>query len=549
MAQKPRRDFIFRKNMSIGEVDAENDSRFLIDCFVDNGDLEILEDTTVPQCIILGRTGSGKSALIERLERQAENTIRIEPDELALKHISNSTVLGFFEEIGVNLDIFYSLLWQHTLAVELIKYKYEIDSPTARNKFLESIRSIISGNSKKQQALKYIEEWGDKFWLDTETRIKEFTEKLESSLKASIDSTIPNFNFSTGAGHSLTEEQRCEVKYYGKQVVDSVQIEKLAKIVNLLSEDIFTDPQRRVYILIDRLDENWVEDGLRYKLIRALIETIRKFKKIEPVKIIITLRTDLLDRVLEKTRDSGFQREKYNSLFLNVNWSKTKLTEAINLRINHLLKGKYTNSDVLFNDVFPSKIDKVTSEEYVIDRTLLRPRDVIVFINECFSEAQGKTEITPSIITSAEKAYSVGRLESLQYEWFVEHPNLGKYINILSHITNRFKVSELPKDELEALILDLANEYNESQDDVMKAAGEYINSAYPQTQNHLNQFIQCLIFTLYKVGAIGIKIDGTSAVAWIHNKTQAVSQASIKNTSIVYVHKMLWRALAINKSI
>ncbi|EOV4650968.1 DNA repair protein [Vibrio parahaemolyticus] len=402
MSQEPKKDFVFRKHMSIGEVDAENDTKFLRDCFVDTGDYEVLEDTQSSQCIVLGRTGSGKSALLERLEECEEQIIRIEPDELALKHISNSTILSFFEELGVDLDIFYSLLWQHTFAVELIKHKYGIDTPLEKNRFLESISSLISGNRKKQQALKYIEEWGDKFWLDTETRIKEFTDKLEDSLTTSVGAGIQGIKFNASGKSLLSEEQKSEVVYYGKQVVNNVQIEKLAKVVNLLAEDIFTDPQRKTFILIDRLDENWVDDDLRYKLIRALIETIRKFRKIETVKIVITLRTDLLDRVLDKTRDSGFQREKYNSLFLPLSWNKEQLNDLLDLRINELLKYKYTNSEVSFSDIFPNKIDKVSASDYILERTLLRPRDAIAFVNECFSESQGKTQITNALIHAAE---------------------------------------------------------------------------------------------------------------------------------------------------
>ena len=251
--------------------------------------------------------------------------------------------------------------------------------------------------------------------MDIETRIKEFTDKLEASLKSSIDSNVPGVKLSGQAGAVLSEEQKSEVIHYGKKVVSSVQVEKLSKIVNLLAEDIFTDPQKKVYILIDRLDENWVEDGLRYKLIRALIETIKKSRNISPVKIVVTLRTDLLDRVLDKTRDSGFQKEKYNSLFLQLGWNKEQLVHVLDSRVNHLLKYKYTSGNVSFSDVFPDKIDKVTSAEYILDRTLLRPRDAIMFVNSCLKGSQGKTEITTSIIKLAEKSYSADRIESLKY--------------------------------------------------------------------------------------------------------------------------------------
>ncbi len=547
MSKIPKQDFIFKKHMTVGEADAENDIQFLEECFVDVGDYDVIADTKTPQSVVLGRTGVGKSALLEQLEKNSDRVIRIEPEELALRHISNSTILNFFEGLGVNLDIFYSLLWQHTFSVELIKKRYNIDCIQAKTNFIDSITAIISGNQKKQQALKYIEEWGDKFWLDTETRIKEFTDKLEASLKSSIDSNVPGISLTTEAGALLTEEQKSEVIHYGKKVVSSVQIEKLSKIVSLLSEDIFTDPQQKFYIVIDRLDENWVEDELRYKLIRALIETIKKFRSIEPVKIIITLRTDLLNRVLDKTRDSGFQREKYNSFFLQLSWNKDQLKTILDKRMNHLLKSKYTNGEVSFDDVFPDKIDKVTSAEYILDRTLLRPRDAIMFVNSCLIEAQGKTEITAPIIKLAEKSYSLDRIESLKYEWFVEHPLLEKYIDLLHHKNSSFKVGLIEDGELELLVLELVENTDEYEDIAVKSAYSYINSDYSISHTYMKQLRQNIFFILYKIGVIGIKINGTSTVRWAHDRTQDLTARSIENTSIVYIHKILWRALAIDK--
>ena len=546
MTKLPRNDFVFKKHMNVGEADAENDAAFLAECFIDIGDYEVLKNTDNAQAIILGRTGVGKSALIEHLENSNEQVIRIEPEELALRHISNSTILRFFEDLGVNLDIFYNLLWQHTFAVELIQKQYGINSIEAKTSFISRIKSLISGDHKKQQALDYIEEWGDKFWEDTETRIIEFTDKLETDLKSSIDSKVPGINISTAAGAALTEEQKTEVVHYGKKVVSTVQIQKLSKIVNLLADDVFNDSTRKVYIVIDRLDENWVEDELRYKLIRALIETVRKFRNIEPVKIIFTLRTDLLDRVLEKTRDSGFQPEKYNSFYLTMGWTRENLKCLLDKRINHLLKQKYTNSNVYFEDIFPAKIDKTTSLDYILDRTLLRPRDAIMFVNKCLIEAQGKTEITSAIIKKAEQAYSLDRLESLRYEWMVEHPNLEKYLSLLHQSNASFKVN-LINDEVENLMLEFAVAGNIYKDAAVEAAHNYVNAKYPDTDVFKSQFIQNLLFILYKIGIIGIKIDGTSSVTWVHNRTQSLSAKKIKNTSIIYVHKMLWRALAIDK--
>jgi hypothetical protein len=59
-------EFIFRKHC-VSFAAAEEDTQFLSECFVDTGDVRHLLDCESPNRIIVGRTGSGKSALIFRL--------------------------------------------------------------------------------------------------------------------------------------------------------------------------------------------------------------------------------------------------------------------------------------------------------------------------------------------------------------------------------------------------------------------------------------------------------------------------------------------------
>lgn len=545
MAVTPKKEFVFKKHMKIGEADAESDEKFLQECFIDVGDCEVLEDTTSTPRILLGRTGVGKSALISQIENSCDNVVRIEPEDLALRHISNSTVLKFFEDLGVNLDIFYSLLWQHTFCVELIKKRYGANEECATDVFTR-LADLVKGKPAKREAIEYIKEWGEKFWLDTETRIKEFTEKLEDKLNSEMKANIPSLSSGVSASSSVSEEVKSEVVTYGKRVVNQVQISKLSRVVSLLSEDVFSDPQRKYYIVIDRLDENWVDGNLRYKLIKALIETIRKFRSISAVKIIITLRQDLLNRVLDNTQDSGFQPEKYESYYLRVEWNKSQIVDLLDSRVSALLSYKYTNNEVKFSDVFPSRIDKVDSVDYIIDRTLLRPRDAIMFVNECFVQAQGKAEITGSIIKKAEQEYSRSRLESLQFEWQVEHPNLDKYLDLLQGRDAKFKVSMLSDQDLEELVLVLCESTDKSSDLVTKLAHGYIESSYPESGVILSKLRVQLLFTLYKIGVVGIKVDGNNSYRWSHDSTKSLTHQMIKNNSMVIIHKMLHRVLGID---
>lgn len=63
----PKDKFYFRNRDSIGAADAGDDLDTLRDCFVDTGDLAVLRDCAKPERIVLGRTGTGKTALLSRL--------------------------------------------------------------------------------------------------------------------------------------------------------------------------------------------------------------------------------------------------------------------------------------------------------------------------------------------------------------------------------------------------------------------------------------------------------------------------------------------------
>ncbi|MBI2736609.1 MAG: hypothetical protein HYX38_08720 [Rhodospirillales bacterium] len=179
---------VLRRTDSIGAADAENDHQFLAQCFVDSGQIDLLLNLDEPQCIILGRTGSGKTALLLEIKRRAPNCIQLAPETLSLDFLINSNVLNFFEEAGVHLDAFYKLLWQHVFCVELIKEKYHINSPQKQEDFWTRCRAYFERDRNKakakEDALRYLEQWGPNFWEETTTRVQEFTNKLESELSA-----------------------------------------------------------------------------------------------------------------------------------------------------------------------------------------------------------------------------------------------------------------------------------------------------------------------------------------------------------------------------
>ncbi|MGI9485658.1 MAG: P-loop ATPase, Sll1717 family, partial [Geminicoccaceae bacterium] len=124
IAKKKQQKFSIKANTSIGCSAAEDDSSTLHECFVTTDLLADVLDTSSSKSILLGRTGSGKSAAIMHIKEKETNIIEIEPENLALNYISNSDIISFFEKLGLNLDNFYQLLWRHVLCVELLNFYF-----------------------------------------------------------------------------------------------------------------------------------------------------------------------------------------------------------------------------------------------------------------------------------------------------------------------------------------------------------------------------------------------------------------------------------------
>ena len=125
LTQKNKNKKYLKKDMIIGELDAESDSELLNECFIDNGNLKKLLDVENPRSIIVGRTGSGKTALLLKvLEENKKNAIKLDPNDISIKFLEHSNILQYLTKLGVHLDLFYRFLWRHVLIIEFLKLKY-----------------------------------------------------------------------------------------------------------------------------------------------------------------------------------------------------------------------------------------------------------------------------------------------------------------------------------------------------------------------------------------------------------------------------------------
>ena len=534
--------FVFRSNQIIGAAAAEMDDHFLSLCFINTGDIDIIRNLDDPRFILIGRTGAGKSALIRKLPDYEDHIIKLHPESLSLTYISNSNVLRFFSEAGVKLDIFYRLLWRHIFCVEILKERFQIQTEEKKKNFLDLIWQLIPKNKSNEMALDSLRKWGESFWKETEYRIQEVTKKLEQELKASVEGKVHEIlSLNGSAAKKLTEEQKEEVVHRSQEVVNSVQIKELSNVMELMNDILLTNQQQRFFITIDKLDEDWIEDNLRFRLIRALIETsIDFYDRIDCVKIVIAIRSDLLDRIYRYTRDSGFQEEKFRTSSLDISWTKENLTKVLDVRINQLVKEQYTNYQVTHKDLIVEKIGKRPALDYIIERTFLRPRDLIHFFNNCIRMSDGKTSISKKAIFDAEGMYSRERLRALFDEWFGLYPNLEYYFTLLKNKGRIFVVESLLDDELEENYLGIMTggiAKTGLDFDIMKLAFE--------GSIDLEQYRRNIVHILYKVSLIGIKTETGFSISWSYINGPSISLSEINEGTRIYIHPMFYRVLGI----
>lgn len=538
-----------RPNMKIGQLDAENDTKFLSECYVDNNTIEILVDTSSSEALILGRTGAGKTASLITINNSIDKEYSklLDLEGVFLRYIDNSNIIKFLTENDVNLDLFYKYLWRHILTVEFLKLKYpHIEDKNKFFQFINDLRDLIRKPEEKI-ALNYLETWSDKYWVETVENIEEIVKSFSSDISGEFEAGFLENKLSLGAGQSLSEEQKIQVKHRAQKVVNNLQISHLSKVINLMDKHVFNDSKKPYYLLIDKLDENWVSIEVKYSLIKGLIEEIRQFRNIKNVKILVSLRVDLYQLTLEKTRSSGFQEDKLQSIIYNLKWTDKLLKEIVNKRVSFLFMHQYTNTEIKFEDLFPSTNSRNGDAwQYLLQRTFWRPRDILHFVNYCLSESVEKNLVEWSSIYRAEKEYSKDRLKGLYEEWYDIYPSLQYMTHILSNSEEVISTPSFQQVLSEDNILNLYQIFkkNEVNDEVTNVIYNFIDEDICQKDDVAFEILSCF----YRTGIIGISDNLPDSFDWSFRHSSHKSSFECSQSKWIKIHKMFHQALHITQT-
>jgi hypothetical protein len=428
--RKPR----LSTGFSLGGEQAEADP-FLDDAFVEFGGYGVVTSQEDPHCFLIGRTGSGKSAVLQRLEDvRGDHVIRINPEDLSLPYIVDLGVVRYLSALGVNLDPLFIALWKHIFLVEIIKHRYKIDSPAKKSNVLATLIERVGRDASKKAAIDYLEEFGSSFWAETDARVREITTSFASNLEThgGLDLSVPPIDLGLGIkeGESASTTTRTEYADRYQRIVNETQLARLNQMIAVLNDEILGSAQNFTYIVIDDLDRDWVDERVANDLIRCLFRAVLDIQRVQNLKIIVALRTNIFDHLAFGSRTGG-QEEKFRALQYRIRWTQAELVEVADRRVEVAANRAELPALTTISDLLPqSGKTRGNPMDYILDRTMMRPRDLIAFLNEALTIAGGKTRLTWGDITAAEAAYSRNRLLALRDEWKPNYPGIDKVFEV-----------------------------------------------------------------------------------------------------------------------
>ena len=322
-----------------------------------------------------------------------------------------------------------------------------------------------------------------------------------------------------------------EASFRTKELTSLYKLEEIRPLLDDLKE---ICKSKKILLMIDELDQGWDSSESAKAFVSGLFQAALSINQLsENITVYISLRQELYDNIPTIYDDA----QKYRDVIEIINWNEETLKELIAKRIKYFVPHlRNLSDDDAWNAIFSEQIQyrKAKSFNYIIDRTLYRPRELIQFCSDILNENRThKFPMDYNEISSAELRYSEDRTKDIAAEYRFQFPGL---LSIFE--TFRGQKYSIEREELEYHCLGII----EGEYSVDEEARQWLDG-----QDH-----ELLIDVLWKVGFLkayavgGIKAYRRSGSSYVG--IYQVGNLNLQNIKRFQVHPMFRAYLGMKES-
>ena len=197
-------------------------------------------------------------------------------------------------------------------------------------------------------------------------------------------------------------------------------------------------------VLIDDLDMGWDNSDKSNDVLLGLLTDSFYLKALDSnIKVILFIRDDIYSILMKKTTHS----DKYRDVF-RITWEQDTLRNLLAKRIAHSNSEckNLTNED-LFLKVFPEKIGNQFTINWMTERTLGRPRELLQ-LSRLYTESLKANIASDQTLKDVENVYSSWKKDDLCSEFVNQYPKLERIFEFWKSSYHRTKY-HLDRNELE----------------------------------------------------------------------------------------------------
>lgn len=441
--------------------------------------------------IVVGPKGSGKSAILKELSKRELNTLVITPEHYATDILETIKKVASVSEVAA-----YTTTWKYTLLVEI--FRKLIQRQVGDNRGLAEIRKYLVSRGHLNGDLSLFERFMG--YLKRITQLKGKVSPAEGQVYA-----------------DTAEELNKLFK------MDEL-LQLLPALERVLRKSSFT-------VYLDELDQSWNNTDTANGFLTALLIAAIQLRGIsENLHVVVFLRSEIFDML----KPHLAQLDKLRSDIEALHWSKKELTNLVVSRAVDSLKitADFEAADAI-KYLFPGTFEdtSISSFEYLLSRTSMRPREVIQFCNLALRIAQddGLSTISVDSIQRAEEQFSSWKLEHIVSENMFIYPGLD---NLLEQLRGHLRL--LDKTSLHGLLADL----------ILNALDASPQPAWLKP----NLGVESLLKLLYELEVIGIERPEArtshSDLLWEqYDYVFARPKARPEESGTFLFHPGLWKSL------